>query len=83
MGKVAVAIDLTESGRRELEEFAGRRRTAQGCLLVGAALMRWSEPHYVRTSERTAGAKPSAEVSELDESLQRAAPSGFGTYRLS
>jgi hypothetical protein len=30
MGKTAVAIDLTESERRELERLVSRRRTAQG-----------------------------------------------------
>ena len=30
MGKPAVAIDLTNEERRELEGLAGRRRTAQG-----------------------------------------------------
>jgi hypothetical protein len=30
MGKAAVSIDLTFDERRELEGFAGRRRTAQG-----------------------------------------------------
>ena len=30
MGKTAVAIDLTQSERRELESLASRRKTAQG-----------------------------------------------------
>ena len=30
MGKMAVAIDLTDSERRELGSLASRRRTAQG-----------------------------------------------------
>src|SRR5271163_3913771 len=30
MGKTAVAIDLTQSERRELESVASRRKTAQG-----------------------------------------------------
>ena len=30
MGKTAVAIDLTQSERRELESLVSRRKTAQG-----------------------------------------------------
>jgi hypothetical protein len=32
MGKMAVAIDLTPSERRELESLALRRKTAQGLI---------------------------------------------------
>ena len=38
MGKAAVSIDLTFDEQRELEGFAGRRRTAQGLALWSSLL---------------------------------------------
>jgi hypothetical protein len=58
MGKTAVAIDLTEIDRRELERLASRRKTAQGLAQRARIVLLAAEGAENKDISRRIGAAP-------------------------
>jgi len=60
MGKMAVAIDLTDSERRELGSLASRRRTAQGLAQRARIVLLAAEGLENKDVRERVGAAPTA-----------------------